>query len=97
MKNISNNFEVFSLLGDGKSKIKTISNKNLNKKPKFAILPFANTSKDEDSGFLVDGIVEDLITEFSMMREFEILSRQTTVNFKDENQIICKTRKIKVK
>ena len=82
------NFEVFSLLGDGKSKIKTISNKNLNKKPKFAILPFANTSKDEDSGFLVDGIVEDLITEFSMMREFEILSRQTTVNFKDENQDI---------
>ena len=88
LKNISNNFEVFSLLGDGKSKIKTISNKNLNKKPKFAILPFANTSKDEDSGFLVDGIVEDLITEFSMMREFEILSRQTTVNFKDENQDI---------
>ena len=88
LKNISNNFEVFSLLGDGKSKIKNISNKNLNKKPKFAILPFANTSKDEDSGFLVDGIVEDLITEFSMMREFEILSRQTTVNFKDENQDI---------
>ena len=88
MKNISNNFEVFSLLGDGKSKIKNISNKNINKKPKFAILPSANTSKDEDSGFLVDGIVEDLITEFSMMREFEILSRQTTVNFKDENQDI---------
>ena len=32
LKNISNNFEVFSLLGDGKSKIKNVSNKNLNKK-----------------------------------------------------------------
>ena len=88
LKNISNNFEVFSLLGDGKNKIVNKSSKTINKKPKFAILPFVNTSKDEDSGFLVDGIVEDLITEFSMMREFEILSRQTTVNFKDEKQDI---------
>ena len=88
LKNISDNFEVFSLLGDGKNKIKNSSNKSLNKKPKFAILPFTNTSNDEDSGFLVDGIVEDLITEFSMMREFEILSRQTSVNFKDENEDI---------
>ena len=88
LKNISNNFEVFSLLGDGKNKIKNTSSKKLNKKPKFAILPFTNTSNDEDSGFLVDGIVEDLITEFSMMREFEILSRQTSVNFKDENDDI---------
>jgi len=37
---------------------------------------------------LVDGICEDLITEFSMMREFDILSRQTSVNFKVENQDI---------
>ena len=88
LKNISNNFEVFSLLGDGKNKILNKSSKTINKKPKFAILPFVNTSKDEDSGFLVDGIVEDLITEFSMMREFEILSRQTTVNFKEEKQDI---------
>ena len=88
LKNISSDFEVFSILGDGKNKISKKTNPSVNKKPKFAILPFINTSKDEDSGFLVDGIVEDLITEFSMMREFEILSRQTSVNFKDENQDI---------
>ena len=86
LKNISNNFEVFSLLGDGKNKFKKASNKIINKKLKFAILPFVNNSQHQDSGFLVDGIVEDLITEFSMMREFEILSRQTTVNFKNENE-----------
>ena len=86
LKNISNNFEVFSILGDGKNKFKKASNKIINKKLKFAILPFVNNSQDQDSGFLVDGIVEDLITEFSMMREFEILSRQTTVNFKNENE-----------
>ena len=88
LKNISSDFEVFSILGDGKNKISKKTSLSVNKKPKFAILPFVNTSKDEDSGFLVDGIVEDLITEFSMMREFDILSRQTSVNFKDENQDI---------
>ena len=88
LKNIYSDFEVFSILGDGKNKISKKTSPSVNKKPKFAILPFINTSKDEDSGFLVDGIFEDLITEFSMMREFEILSRQTSVNFKDENQDI---------
>ncbi|MDC0093743.1 adenylate/guanylate cyclase domain-containing protein [Alphaproteobacteria bacterium] len=88
LKNISNDFEVFSVLGDGKNKFSSKNKKALNKKPKFAILPFVNTSKDEDSGFLVDGICEDLITEFSMMREFDILSRQTSINFKEENQDI---------
>ena len=88
LKNISEAFEVFSILGDGLNKFKEKSQKSINKKLKFAILPFTNTGNDEDSGFLVDGICEDLITEFSMMREFEILSRQTSLNFKDEKKDI---------
>ena len=88
LKNISEAFEVFSILGDGLNKFKEKLQKTINKKFKFAILPFTNTGKDEDSGFLVDGICEDLITEFSMMREFEILSRQTSINFKDEKKDI---------
>ena len=88
LKNISEAFEVFSILGDGLNKFKEKLQKTINKKFKFAILPFTNTGNDEDSGFLVDGICEDLITEFSMMREFEILSRQTSINFKDEKKDI---------
>ena len=88
LKNISEAFEVFSILGDGLNKFQEKSQKSINKKLKFAILPFTNTGNDEDSGFLVDGICEDLITEFSMMREFEILSRQTSINFKDEKKDI---------
>jgi len=33
----------------------------------------------------VDGIVEDLITEFSMISEIEIVSRQTCFNLREEN------------
>ena len=54
-------------------------------KQKIAVIPFANLNKDEDGAFLVDGIVEDLITEFSMISEIEIVSRQTCFNLRDEN------------
>ena len=52
---------------------------------KIAVIPFANLNKDDDGAFLVDGIVEDLITEFSMISEIEIVSRQTCFNLRDEN------------
>ena len=52
---------------------------------KIAVIPFINLNKDEDGAFLIDGIVEDLITEFSMIREIEILSRQTCFNLREQN------------
>ena len=68
-------------------------NENINKqitasgdyKQKIAVIPFANLNKDDDGAFLVDGIVEDLITEFSMISEIEIVSRQTCFNLREEN------------
>ena len=37
-------------------------------RPKIGLIPFENLNNDNDGEFLVDGIVEDLITEFSMIR-----------------------------
>ena len=54
-------------------------------KQRLAVIPFANLNQDQDGGFLVDGIVEDVITEFSMVREIEILSRQTCFNLRDKD------------
>jgi len=54
-------------------------------KQKIAVIPFVNLNKDDDGVFLIDGIVEDLITEFSMIREIEIVSRQTCFNLRDQN------------
>ena len=54
-------------------------------KQKIAVIPFTNLNKDEDGAFLVDGIVEDLITEFSMIKEIEILSRQSCFDFREKN------------
>ena len=103
LKNISDDFEVFYISKKGEEVIEeqvkqhsvdTVSssvpliNPNMNKKPKLAVLPFTNGSKDEDSGYLVDGIVEDLITEFSMIREFEIVSRQTCFDYRNSDETI---------
>ena len=96
LKNISDEFEVFSVVDlssidqeksepertkTGAEDIQK-SPTSLRYKPRLAILPFENNSRESDAGFLVDGIVEDLITEFSMIRELDVLSRATTSEFK---------------
>ncbi len=56
-------------------------------------MPFSNMNNDEDGGYLVDGVVEDLITEFSMIRELELVSRQSCFDFRGsdmELQEFCK-------
>lgn len=93
LKNIAEDFEVFSVAtsssqaaskaqAPARPAVESSTMAADQKKPKLAILPFSNASRDDESGFLIDGIVEDLITEFSMMREFEILSRATVAEFK---------------
>ena len=47
------------------------------------LLPFRNLNKSEDNDFLVDGIVDDIITELSMINSIEIMSRNTTFDYKD--------------
>ena len=96
LKNISDEFEVFSVVDlssidqeksepertkTGAEDIQK-SPTSVRSKPRLAILPFENNSRESDAGFLVDGIVEDLITEFSMIRELDVLSRATTSEFK---------------
>ena len=53
-----------------------------NEKPRLIVLPFSNLNNVEDNDFLVDGIVEDIITEFSRLKSIEIISRNTAFAFK---------------
>ena len=52
-------------------------------KPRLMLLPFRNLNKSEDNDFLVDGIVDDIITELSMINSIVIMSRNTTFDYKD--------------
>ena len=53
-----------------------------NEKPRLIVLPFSNLNHVEDNDFLVDGIVEDIITEFSRLNSIEIISRNTAFSLK---------------
>jgi len=99
LKNISEEFEVFYITkgmgesgAEGEAQPGSVSEahdsnlEGVNKKPRLAVLPFTNDGRDEDSGYLADGIVEDLITEFSMIREFEIVSSKTSFDFRDNEE-----------
>ena len=62
-------------------------------KQKIAVIPFTNLNKDHDGAFLVDGIVEDLITEFSMIKEIEILSRQSCFDYREKKYSLNEFKK----
>ena len=96
LKNISDEFEVFYIAKSmddrgvddkarsiGPKETPRVNTEGASKKPRLAILPFTNDGRDQDSNYLADGIVEDLITEFSMIREFEIVSSKTSFDFRD--------------
>ena len=59
------------------------SRKDGEAKPRLMLLPFRNLNKSEANDFLVDGIVDDIITELSMINSIEIMSRNTTFDYKD--------------
>lgn len=54
-----------------------------NKKPRLGIIPFENLNDGEGSTFLVDGIVEDLITELSMIKEISVATRKTSFSLRN--------------
>ena len=87
LKNISNSFEVFSISTEKTAKLNTqvkesfTANEMKTKKPVVSIIPFKNLNQNEDSAFLIDGIFEDILTEFSMVRQLSVVSRQSSMNF----------------
>ena len=95
LKNISTAYQTFGIspAGDEVEKTKADQEANKNYKPKLAIIPFSNINDDNEGSYLVDGIVEDLITEFSMIKELKIVSRQSCFDFKssgDDIKEFCK-------
>ena len=70
LKNISSEFEVFSISTSRTDKVvaapaeDTDDNVDRTQKPIISVLPFTNMNANEESSFLVDGIHEDIVTEY---------------------------------
>ena len=74
--------EVSQISSSAPSAAPTVQQPSANEKPRLIVLPFNNLSNVEDNDFLVDGIVEDLITEFSRINSIEVISRNTAFSLK---------------
>ena len=48
----------------------------------IAVLPLANMSKDEDTGFFADGVHEDLLTNLALISELKVVSRTTMTQYR---------------
>lgn len=53
--------------------------------PSIAVLPFDNMSNDAEQGYLVDGIVDDIITGLSRVRQFFVIARNSTFTYKGKS------------
>ena len=91
LKNISSDFEVFTITTHNTDTIVDVENfeegeeADRTQKPTLSILPFKNMNSNENSSFLIDGVFEDILTELSMVRQLSIVSRQSSVNFADSD------------
>jgi TolB-like protein len=56
----------------------------LTDRPSIAVLPFTNMSNDLDQDFFADGITEDLSTALSRIRQFFVIARNATLQYKRE-------------
>ena len=50
--------------------------------PSIAVLPFENMSSDADQAYFADGIVEDIITGLSRVRQLFVIARNSTFTYK---------------
>jgi TolB-like protein len=53
-------------------------------RPSIAVLPFDNLGADEATGRLADGVTEDIITDLSRFRDFDVIARNSTAVYEDK-------------
>jgi len=54
-------------------------------KPSIAVLPFDNMSNDPEQDYFADGIVEDIITALSHIKQWRVVARNSSFIYKGQN------------
>ena len=87
LKNIDRAVQIYRVLLDQaattvKPKRAATEERALPDKPSIAVLPFDNLSSHPEQEYLVDGIVEDIITELSRFSELFVIARNSSFQYK---------------
>ena len=78
--------EVIDALREAEKEIKTGSVPA--EKKAIAVLPFANIGGDKDNEYFGDGLTEELIVNLSQLKDIEVISRSSSMQFKGTNKDI---------
>jgi len=62
-------------------------------KPSIAVLPFDNMSGDPEQGYFSDGITEDIIAELGKFREFLVIARNSSFQFRGKANDVAEVAK----
>jgi adenylate cyclase len=84
VKNIPDAVDVWRVEFDGVDETKAPTRRA--ERPSIAVMAFDNMSSDPDQEFLVDGIVEDVITELSRFRSLHVIARNSTFAYKGSHK-----------
>jgi serine/threonine protein kinase/Flp pilus assembly protein TadD len=57
-------------------------------KKSIAVLPFDNIGSDKDNEYFADGLTEELIVNFSRLNEIDVVSRTTSMQYKNAKKDI---------
>ena len=57
----------------------------VSEKPSIAVLPFNNMSNDPEQDYFADGIVEDIITAISHIKQWRVIARNSSFVYKGQN------------
>ena len=68
--------------GPGEPANQAASEKPIPPKPSIAVLPFDNMSGDPEQDYFSDGITEDIIAELSKFKEFLVIARNSSFQFR---------------
>jgi serine/threonine protein kinase len=79
-KRFEDTSELLTYLNSAKQDI--INSANTASKKSIAVLPFDNIGSDKDNEYFGDGLTEELIVNLSRLKEIEVVSRTTSIQYK---------------
>lgn len=90
VKNVSEPVMAYMVRVEDKALEKTQVDGDDKEKLSIAVLPFDNMSADPEQEFFTDGIVEDIITELSFLKDIKVIARNSSFAYKGQSPDIRK-------
>ena len=91
LKNVKEQVEIYAISNEGLKvpDVSTLAGKGEKVGPQhILVLPFINMSNDPEQEFFSDGLTEEIISNLSKIRDMRVISRTTSMQFKNTTKDI---------